>query len=104
MRKNHAFAPHALTSFSCRKKDGRYYVVTDRWQKFTEEEVTEAESDLVFPGNFTQLKLSVVFKAFEKFFSFIINLFGDYADDFDGDLANLIKDIFGPTDDAALAA
>ncbi|MFW6254663.1 MAG: phosphoribosylformimino-5-aminoimidazole carboxamide ribotide isomerase [Chitinivibrionales bacterium] len=25
---------------SCRKKDGRYYVVTDRWQKFTSLEVT----------------------------------------------------------------
>jgi phosphoribosylformimino-5-aminoimidazole carboxamide ribotide isomerase len=26
---------------SCRKKDGNYYIVTDRWQKFTEEIVTE---------------------------------------------------------------
>ncbi len=26
---------------SCRKKDGRYYVVTDRWQKFTGQEVNE---------------------------------------------------------------
>lgn len=26
---------------SCRKKDNKYYVVTDRWQKFTEEEVTK---------------------------------------------------------------
>lgn len=25
---------------SCRKKGGQYYVVTDRWQKFTEETVT----------------------------------------------------------------
>ena len=25
---------------SCRKKDGAYYIVTDRWQKFTEERVT----------------------------------------------------------------
>ena len=25
---------------SCRKKDGEYYVVTDRWQKFTEEKVS----------------------------------------------------------------
>ena len=71
-----------------------------------EETATEAadESDLVFPNNFTQLKLSVVFKAFEKFFSFIINLFGDYADDFDNDLADLVKDIFGPEDTTAAAA
>ena len=26
---------------SCRKRNGKYYIVTDRWQKFTEEEVTE---------------------------------------------------------------
>ncbi len=28
-----------VLDLSCRKKNGRYYVVTDRWQKFTEEEV-----------------------------------------------------------------
>lgn len=27
---------HLVLDLSCRKKDGRYYVVTDRWQKFTE--------------------------------------------------------------------
>ena len=26
---------------SCRKREGKYYIVTDRWQKFTDEEVTE---------------------------------------------------------------
>ena len=31
---------HIVLDLSCRKKDGQYYVVTDRWQKFTEEEVT----------------------------------------------------------------
>lgn len=31
---------HLVLDVSCRKRDGRYYVVTDRWQKFTEEEVT----------------------------------------------------------------
>jgi phosphoribosylformimino-5-aminoimidazole carboxamide ribotide isomerase len=30
---------HLVLDVSCRKKDGRYYVVTDRWQKFTETEV-----------------------------------------------------------------
>mgnify|MGYP001625580514 FL=1 len=29
-----------VLDLSCRKRDGRYYIVTDRWQKFTEEEVT----------------------------------------------------------------
>lgn len=29
-----------VIDLSCRKKDGIYYVVTDRWQKFTEEAVT----------------------------------------------------------------
>ena len=27
---------HLVLDLSCRKKDGRYYVVTDRWQKFTD--------------------------------------------------------------------
>lgn len=31
---------HLVLDLSCRKKDGRYFIVTDRWQKFTEEEVT----------------------------------------------------------------
>ncbi len=29
-----------VLDLSCRKKDGRYYIVTDRWQKFTEVPVT----------------------------------------------------------------
>ncbi|MGN0483376.1 MAG: phosphoribosylformimino-5-aminoimidazole carboxamide ribotide isomerase [Lachnospiraceae bacterium] len=31
---------HLVLDLSCRKKDGAYYIVTDRWQKFTEEQVT----------------------------------------------------------------
>ena len=31
---------HLVLDLSCRKKDGKYYIVTDRWQKFTEEIVT----------------------------------------------------------------
>lgn len=30
-----------VLDLSCRKKDGCYYVVTDRWQKFTEEKISE---------------------------------------------------------------
>lgn len=30
-----------VLDLSCRKKDGMYYVVTDRWQKFTEEVLNE---------------------------------------------------------------
>ncbi len=29
-----------VLDLSCRKKDGRYFIVTDRWQKFTNEAVT----------------------------------------------------------------
>lgn len=29
-----------VLDLSCRKRDGTYYIVTDRWQKFTEEKVT----------------------------------------------------------------
>lgn len=32
---------HLVLDVSCRKKDGKYYVVTDRWQKFTEEIMCE---------------------------------------------------------------
>lgn len=31
---------HLVLDLSCRKKDGKYYVVTDRWQKFTDVELT----------------------------------------------------------------
>ena len=31
---------HVVLDLSCRYKDGAYYVVTDRWQKFTSEKVT----------------------------------------------------------------
>ena len=29
-----------VLDLSCRKKDGSYFIVTDRWQKFTKEAVT----------------------------------------------------------------
>ena len=32
---------HLVLDVSCRKKDGAYYVVTDRWQKFTQEIVND---------------------------------------------------------------
>ena len=32
---------HLVLDLSCRKRDGEYYVVTDRWQKFTQEKVTQ---------------------------------------------------------------
>lgn len=34
-----------VLDLSCRKRDGKYYVVTDRWQKFTSEAVTEGLLD-----------------------------------------------------------
>ncbi|MCI9124061.1 MAG: phosphoribosylformimino-5-aminoimidazole carboxamide ribotide isomerase [Eubacterium sp.] len=30
-----------VLDLSCRRRDGSYYIVTDRWQKFTEEKMTE---------------------------------------------------------------
>lgn len=36
---------HLVLDLSCRKKDGQYYIVTDRWQKFTDEIVTEKLMD-----------------------------------------------------------
>lgn len=36
---------HLVLDLSCRKKDGKYYIVTDRWQKFTDEIVNEKMLD-----------------------------------------------------------
>lgn len=36
---------HIVLDISCRKRDGEYYVVTDRWQKFAEEKVDTALLD-----------------------------------------------------------
>lgn len=36
---------HLVLDLSCRKKGDSYYIVTDRWQKFTEEKVTPALLD-----------------------------------------------------------
>lgn len=38
---------HIVLDLSCRKKDDKYYVVTDRWQKFTDEEVTPSMFSLL---------------------------------------------------------
>ena len=32
---------HLVLDLSCRARDGRYYIVTDRWQKFTDVELNE---------------------------------------------------------------
>jgi len=32
---------HLVLDLSCRKRDGAYYIVTDRWQKFTDTKVTK---------------------------------------------------------------
>lgn len=36
---------HLVLDLSCRKKDGKYYIVTDRWQKFTNVLVTKKLMD-----------------------------------------------------------
>lgn len=36
---------HIVLDLSCRKRDGKYYIVTDRWQKFTDVEVTHRVLD-----------------------------------------------------------
>ena len=40
---------HLVLDLSCRKKDGLYYIVTDRWQKFTEHAVNEETLNLLAP-------------------------------------------------------
>lgn len=38
---------HLVLDLSCRKKDEEYYIVTDRWQKFTQTRVNEAALELL---------------------------------------------------------
>ena len=38
---------HLVLDLSCRKRENAYYIVTDRWQKFTEEAVTVPLLDLL---------------------------------------------------------
>lgn len=40
-------AEHIVIDLSCRQKNGRYYVVTDRWQTFTEVEVCKETFDML---------------------------------------------------------
>lgn len=39
--KNAVGRDHLVLDLSCRKKEGKYYIVTDRWQKFTETVLNE---------------------------------------------------------------
>lgn len=38
---------HLVLDLSCRWKDDAYYIVTDRWQKFTEEKIDEKTLDML---------------------------------------------------------
>lgn len=38
---------HLVLDLSCRKKDGEYYIVTDRWQKFTNVKVDDDTLDML---------------------------------------------------------
>lgn len=48
-----------VVDLSCRKRDGRYFVVTDRWQKFTDLEVTPATLKL-FAGSCAEFLIHAV--------------------------------------------
>lgn len=50
------------------------------------------DDGLVVPWNFKQLKLSVIFKIFEKIFKFFLNLFGANKDNVDQEGATAIDD------------
>lgn len=38
---------HLVIDLSCRKQDGKYYVVTDRWEKFSDFELNQTNIDLL---------------------------------------------------------
>ncbi len=45
--KNTVGKEHLVLDLSCRKKDGKYIIVTDRWQSFTEFELTKENMDML---------------------------------------------------------
>lgn len=45
--KNAVGREHLVLDLSCRKRDGEYYIVTDRWQKFTNVKVDEDTLDML---------------------------------------------------------
>lgn len=38
---------HLVLDLSCRRKDGAYYIVTDRWQKFTDEVINDGTLNML---------------------------------------------------------
>ena len=48
-----------VLDISCRKKDGKYWIVTDRWQKFTNVEITPTNLDY-FSGYCSELLVHAV--------------------------------------------
>ncbi|MDE7323376.1 MAG: phosphoribosylformimino-5-aminoimidazole carboxamide ribotide isomerase [Lachnospiraceae bacterium] len=38
---------HLVLDLSCRMRDGNYYIVTDRWQKYTDEKVDDGTLDML---------------------------------------------------------
>ncbi len=50
---------HLVLDLSCRKRDGKYFIVTDRWQNFTDMEVT-AENILMLKGYCSEFLIHAV--------------------------------------------
>lgn len=65
---------HLILDLSCRKKDGRYFIVTDRWQKFTD----------------TELSVSVMHELEQYACEFLI-----HAVDAEGKQSGIEQDVFG---------
>lgn len=65
---------HLILDLSCRKKEGRYFIVTDRWQKFTD----------------TELSVSVMHELEQYACEFLI-----HAVDAEGKQSGIEQDVFG---------
>ena len=50
---------HIVLDLSCRKKDGRYFIVTDRWQKFTDT-VLDSETLELFAASCDEILIHAV--------------------------------------------
>ncbi len=72
---------HLVLDLSCRRKGGEYYVVTDRWQKFTEEKIDESllQKLASYADEFLVHAVDVEGKA-QGIEQELVSLLGDWAD------------------------
>ena len=71
---------HMVLDLSCRKRDGEYFIVTDRWQRFTEEAISRDTIEKLqdFAGEFLIHAVDVEGKA-DGVEEDLVQMLGEYA-------------------------